>query len=311
MARSLHVTEPLRRKAASEGDECRKWLDDLPALVETIEREWSIAVGATFAGGTAAFVAEAVTADGSPAVLKLVMPAAIDGRDALPHEVRTLELAGGDGCARLLRHDLTRGALLLERLGRRLADLAFPLARQLEIIAGCVEQLWSVAPTDDLPGGDAKGRWLIGTITAMWHELGRPCSARVIEHAVDMAGRRVAAFDRGRAVLVHGDAHAWNTLEADSTGEFKLVDPDGLAADPEYDLAIPMRELCAEDLGDDRVEGGRRWAGLLAELTGRDARAIWEWSVVERVSTGLLLVKEKNPDLGRKFLAIAEQWAGG
>jgi hypothetical protein len=41
-----------------------------------------------------------------------------------------LRLAGGSGCARLLRADVPRGALLLERLGRSLHELALPLGRR-------------------------------------------------------------------------------------------------------------------------------------------------------------------------------------
>jgi streptomycin 6-kinase len=72
-------------------------------------------------------------------------------------------------------------------------------------------------------------RWLSGHITAAWPELGRPCSERAVEHALACAARRAAAHDDKRAVLVHGDVHEWNVLEAPGAG-FKLVDPDGLLA---------------------------------------------------------------------------------
>jgi streptomycin 6-kinase len=51
----------------------------------------------------------------------------------------------------------------------------------------------------------------------------------------------MAAHDDERAVLVHGDVHEWNALQAPGGG-FKLVDPDGLVAEPEYDLGVLMRE---------------------------------------------------------------------
>jgi len=58
------------------------------------------------------------------------------------------------------------------------------------------------------------GRWLSDFITATWLELDRPCSERAVEHALACAARRVAAHDDERAVLVHGDVHQWNVLEA-------------------------------------------------------------------------------------------------
>jgi streptomycin 6-kinase len=59
--------------------------------------------------------------------------------------------------------------------------------------------------------------------------------ARAVDHALACAARRVAAHDDERAVLVHGDVHQWNALQV--PGGFKLVDPDGLLAEAEYDLA--------------------------------------------------------------------------
>src|SRR5439155_11131740 len=94
--------------------------------------------------------------------------------------------------------------------------------------------------------------------------------------------RRIAAHDDERSVLVHGDVHEWNALEAESG--FKLVDPDGLLAEAEYDMGILMREDPLELLVGDPYERAR-W---LAGHTGLDATAVWEWGVVERVSTGLL-----------------------
>ena len=51
-------------------------------------------------GGTEAVVVEAVLADGTPAVLKLVI--ARPGDDAR-NEIIALRFANGEGCARLLR----------------------------------------------------------------------------------------------------------------------------------------------------------------------------------------------------------------
>ena len=69
------------------------------------------------------------------------------------------------------------------------------------------------------------------------------------------------------AVLVHGDVSSWNALEA--TDAFKLVDPDGLLADAEYDLVMIMRE---DALDADLRERAHR----LATLTGLHANAIWD-----------------------------------
>ena len=63
---------------------------------------------------------------------------------------------------------------------------------------------------------------------------------RTIEHALASAERRIDAHDDERSVLVHGDVHQWNALEAD--GGYGSADPDGLLAEAEYDMGVLMRE---------------------------------------------------------------------
>ena len=123
-------------------------------------------------------------------------------------------------------------------------------------------------------------------------------------YALACAARRVAAHDDERAVLVHGDVHQWNALES-GDGRFKLVDPDGLLAEPEYDLGVLMREDPRELLDGDPRERARR----LARRYGLDAEAIWEWGAVERVSTGLLGVRIGLRPLADEMLATADRVA--
>jgi streptomycin 6-kinase len=107
---------------------------------------------------------------------------------------------------------------------------------------------------------------------------------------------------------VHGDVHQWNVLEASADVipgvelGFRLVDPDGLLAEAEYDLGVVMREDPVElRHGDPRDRA--RW---LARRCGLDATAIWEWGVAERVSTGLLCTTIGLQPAGREMLATAD-----
>ena len=285
----------VREKATAVGADA--WVAELPALIRSLEADWEITVGRSFPDSTEAFVAEATCSDGTPTVLKLIVPR--DG-DAAAHEATALGLAGGDGCPRLLRDDVARGALLIERLGRPLSELQLPIERRHAILVAAAARIWRPAPGCGLPTGAAKAEWLTSFITKMWEELDRPCSERAVEHALACARRRRAAHRDESARLVHGDVHQWNALEADDG--FKLVDPDGLLAEPEYDLGIIMRE--------DPLEGDlherARW---LAHVTGLDADAIWEWGVVERVSTGLLGTRIGLQPVAREMLEAADRLA--
>lgn len=295
MTDELAVPAVVANKARLAG--ALDWLAGLPALVAELQSRWALTVGSAYQDATEAFVARADLADGTPAVLKVVVPR---GADNARNEIRALRLAGGSGCARLLDSDESCGALLLERLGRSMSQLHLPAGRRQDILCDLAGRIWRPAPDSDLPTGADKAHWLAEYIPCAWEDLGRPCGRRAVEHALACATRRRAAYDERRALLLHGDVHQWNALEAQDG--FALVDPDGLLAEPEYDLGVIMREDPVELL----AEGPRRRAERLAARTGRSAEAIWEWGVVERVSTGLLCTGVDLQPVGRDMLAAAD-----
>ncbi len=294
----MTLPETVRRKALVA--DASSWLAGLPAVVASLERDWSITVGRGYGDATEAFVTEAVADDGTPAVLKVLVPRA---GDAAANEMTVLRLTDGVGCVRLLRYDEARGAMLLERLGRSLSELELPIGTRHEILCSVAQQVWRPAPHCGLPTGADKGRWLAEFVTTTWEELDRPCSVRAVDHALTCVARRIAAHDDDRAVLVHGDVHEWNTLE--SGAGFKLVDPDGLLAEAEYDLGVVMREDQV-DLLQGHPHDRAHW---LARRAGLDATAIWEWGVVERVSTGLVCATVGLQPVGGQMLAAADRIA--
>jgi streptomycin 6-kinase len=209
-------------------------------------------------------------------------------------------LISGEGCARLFRSDINRGAMLLERLGRTLSEAGLPFDQQLEVMTATVMRVWRPAAGAGFTTGAEKGRWLIDFIKETWEETGRACSERAIAYAIACAERRIEAHDDDRAVLVHGDVHQWNTLQ--SSDGYKLIDPDGLLAEAEYDLGVLMRGDALELIQGEPMER----AHWLARRTNRDATAIWEWGAVERVSSGLLCTKLGLQPEGREMLHAAE-----
>jgi streptomycin 6-kinase len=291
----VDVPRVVRAKAEQAG--AHEWLAGLPELVAGLERDWGITVGPAYGDPTEAYVAQAVLADGTPAVLKLLVPR----RGLAADEITVLRLADGAGCVRLVQSDVERSALLLDRLGPSLYDLGVPVERRLEIMSVLAARLWRPAPDTGLRTGAEKGRWLVEHIETTWRALDRPCSRAAVDHALACAERRIAAHSPERAVLVHGDVHQWNTLQT-RDGGFALVDPDGLLAEPEYDLGVLMREDPVELMAGDPRERAR-W---LAARTGRDPAAIWEWGVVERVSTGLLATSIGLQPVGSQMLAAAD-----
>jgi streptomycin 6-kinase len=291
----VDVPEVVRAKAVRAG--AQAWVAGLSELVAGLERDWGITVGRAYGDATEAYVAEAVLADGTPAVLKLLVPRPGQAVD----EITVLRLAGGSGCVRLLASDADRSALLLDRLGPSLYDLGVPIDRRLEIMSALASRMWRPAPDSGLRSGADKARWLADHIVTTWTDLGRPCSRAAIDHALACVEHRIAAHSPDRAVLVHGDVHQWNTLQT-RDGGFALVDPDGLLAEAEYDLGILMREDPVELMAGDPRDRAR-W---LAARTGCDPTAIWEWGVIERVSTGLLATAIGLQPVGSDMLAAAD-----
>src|ERR1700722_11121044 len=166
---NLRVPDVVASAAAPWG--AGGWLRDLPGLIAELEAEWSVSVGRPFPHSSEAFVAEASLADGTPAVLKLLIPQ--DGA-AGRHEITMLRLAGGRGCVGLLRDDAARGALLLERLGPSLYELGYPLAERLEILVTAAATVWRPAAGSGLPTRRDKAPQLAGLITTPGGGRGRP-----------------------------------------------------------------------------------------------------------------------------------------
>jgi streptomycin 6-kinase len=118
-------------------------------------------------------------------------------------------------------------------------------------------------------------------------------------------------FDLDRCVVVHGDPHPGNALRAATSrpgaeSGFVFVDPDGFLAEPAYDLGVVLRDWCPQLLAGDAKSVARRYCALLAEHSGVDETAIWEWGFLERVSTGLFVLAFGAGDVARPFLETAE-----
>jgi streptomycin 6-kinase len=296
----LDIPEVVRNYAVAEG--YTAWLDDLPTLVQSLADDWSLTIGTTMHGGHAAFVAEATTSDGMRAVLKVGVPG---NRSQLKCEAAVLRLAAGDGCAHLLGSDLSRDAFLLERLGSAMYAVVADTASRHDLLCDLATRLWRPIGSDTgLPTGADRAHSYGELLPRLWELTGRPCLRATIDDAVECAERRHAAHDDRAAVLVHGDIHDGNALVA-ADGSFKLIDPDGLRAEPACDLGTILR--ANPDVEDDL----RARADRLAIRTGVDVTAIWEWGTIYRVIGGLHSRRVGLQPFGDQLLARADQLTKG
>jgi streptomycin 6-kinase len=301
----------VRQRVLHLGRRGEQWLAELPNVIAQLERAWSLTVGRALAGGTGSFVAPARTAEGD-AILKIAIPEV-----GFADELRVLESAQGHGYVLLLTADREREAMLLEALGPPMASLALPPDRQIALLCQMLRQAWQAPRPAGLvvTSDDEKAGQLARMVSRMWEELEHPCSEQVVNEALRYAERRAAAFDLERCVVVHGDPHPWNALQAlaprvGAEAGFVFVDPVGFLADPAYDLGVVLRDWCTQLLATADAEAAtalaRRYCALLSAQTGVEETAIWEWGFLERVSSGLYCLKLGIEELGRPFLQTAE-----
>ena len=292
----LDIPDEVRNKVIADGNAA--WLDELPSVVESLAREWSLTIGASLRGGHAAFVAEVRLPDETTAALKIGVPGTLQ---TLRHEATALRCADGDGGARLLRADPDRGAILLERLGPALSEVVKDPFTRHDVLCDVAARFWRpIGPAVDLPTGAEKAQEYAALLPQLWEQTGRACSRATVEDALSCLERRRRAHSDRDAVLVHGDVHDLNVLTA-SDGSYKLIDPVGLRAERAYDLGTIVR--CDPDVGDDL----RARALRLAARTGVDVAAIWEWGTVHRVISGLYSRSIGFQPFGDLLLAQADR----
>lgn len=307
----FELPDLMSRTAVSRG--AHDWLASLPERVAEVCADWALTPGDALAGGSAALVLRVARADGSGAVLRLAPPG-----DGFAGQVRTLEAAEGHGYVRLYAYDDGRDAALLEPLGPALGAAGLSPEQALDVLAATLREAWRVPhpPGATVPPGEDKASTLHELIEQLYPETGEPCSKAVLGRALDYARRRADAFDLAGSVVCHGDAHPGNALAVLSPrpgagSGYVFVDPDGFLCDPGYDLGVAVRGWEAELLAaaDPRALL-RGWCERLSTATGVDAQVIWEWGFVERVSSGLYMLRHGQPEAGRDYLASAERLLG-
>lgn len=302
------LTEAVAARARAMGAEGVAWIENLDALIGSVAADWNLTVGEAMSGGTHAFVAPAEDADGGKFILKIDVPDMSES-DYM-NEMRTLQIAAGNGYVRLFRVDASRRAALLERLGARLSTLNLPVDAQIEIICDALKRSWSVE-TDGKGLSDGGGSigWFRSFIPEAWEKVGRPCSKAVIDCAMEWLNDRETHLNPSEWALVHGDAHNNNTLQCiDNPNEFKLIDPDGIFYEKEYDLGVLMREW-PEEYASDPVGAAVARAERMCRMTNADVRGTLAWGYLQMVSTSLVLIEIGQRDLAAKMLEIAEVWA--
>lgn len=227
------------------------WLDQLPSLVARLGQRWSLSIHEPFEA-TCAWVAPAVRADGTQAVIKISLP-----HFEAEHEIEGLRFWSGDPTVRLLEADDDLAAMLLERCNPGTSLQCVSERQQDQVIANLLRRLWRIPP----PSSDFRP---LSLMVDRWCEETRADSERWRDVALVEDGLRVfeelAASDDHR-VLLATDLHAGNVLRA-KREPWLVIDPKPFTGDPAYDATQHLLN-CTERVHADPRGTVTRFAELL------------------------------------------------
>jgi streptomycin 6-kinase len=261
--------------------ERKKWLDQLPAMLDELTRRWSLRVLAPFdhANVTCSWVAGAVRSDGTPAVLKLGMPH-MEGA----HEIQGLRFWNGNPTVQLLEADDDLGAMLLEPCQPGDILRSEPEPNQDRVIAALLKRLWRnpalpPGPHSFRPLSEMLNSWSSETLAQAQHW---PDSGLVME---GLRLFQVLAKPASTDKLLATDLHAGNVLRSQRE-PWLVIDPKPFLGDIAFDVVQHLHNCEARlhadpiglvnrlaDLAEVDAERLRLWTFARAAA---DPRAVWD-----------------------------------
>jgi streptomycin 6-kinase len=251
-----------------------EWIGRLPTLIAAIEERWALQIGSPYANQSYHYVAPALRADGSAAVLKLGKP-----NVEFKRQMEALRLYDGHGAVRPLEADSEIGAMLLERLepGSMLSSLCETGCDEqaTSVAAKIMRELWRPAPPDcDFP---AVADWAQGLATLRRYYDGKtgPIPERLVVKAESLFANLLASSTAH--LLLHGDLHHFNILSAQRE-PWLVIDPKGLVGDPGYEIGAFLRNPVLRTR-----ESLSRTIAQLSEELGLDRRRLLDWAFAEGV----------------------------
>lgn len=264
---------------AASGSEGAAWFDALPATVSALADRFGISGLGPLRQGTQSFVVEAETADGAPAVLKLVLPSP----DAAL-ELEVLIRAQGRGYVKVLGAEPALGAVLLERLppGPDFYNVG-PEGDEAatRVVARCIRGKWRDGPEDQAHfpsiatwAEDFDRVWATAESTA-------PLGYTTAEIAAAQNDFVELLSRAGETSVLHGDLHHANVL-LDAVGQPIAIDPKGVTGPLAYEVGAFMRNPGpALTTWPTPVATLLRRADIFAEELEIEPALTMQWSVVQ------------------------------
>ena len=220
--------------ALSNGEAGALWLQSIPELIATYEKQWSLRVLSPYPLSYN-YVAPCICADGSHAVLKIGFP---QDRE-FQTEIEALSVFQGEGIVKLLQADRASGVILLERV---IPGVPLSVMQDDEeatrILASVMKRLWKPLPANHCLITLAEWTKAIPRFLQHYRGTSAPFPIYLVDKAEQLFAELIASS--AEPVLVHGDLHHDNVLSSQRTA-WLAIDPKGVAAEPAYETAAMLR----------------------------------------------------------------------
>lgn len=276
-----------------------EWLRDLPQIIETLEKLWSLNVSAPFSNLSYNFVAPCVSASsGGEAVLKIALPL---NNPEIFNEAAYLQITNGKGAVKLLNSDKTYRAILLERAkpGANLKQVfRADENKSANVAAGVLRKMLKTPPecSDFIQ------------LEEWFNNFFR--KAPQTEFPAAFLSKSHYFFDELNSAakfLIHGDLHHENILSAERE-PFLVIDPKGIIGCIGYEIAVFLNNHLwwlndQLDLREKLNEAVRQFSDAF-EISPLDLR---KWAYAQIVLSAWWTFEE-NHENWKNELAFAEFW---
>jgi streptomycin 6-kinase len=269
--------------------EGHEWICSLPGLVVELAEKWEIVVETAVSDLSYNFVATAKLKDNTPAILKVGVP-----NPELFTEMDALAVFNGQGAVKLFAADKANGAMLMERVlpGTQLSAIADDEITT-RIAATAMKTLWQPEPAAHnfrtipyLASGLQRLRSHFNGSTG-------PLPLDLVSMAERMFVELIETSET--AVLLHGDCHHMNILDAGS-GKWQIIDPKGVIGDPAYEpaqfLFNPIPHFLSQPNPQQRIA---RRATIFAEQLNLSRERILGWAFCKAILSAWWCIEENHP----------------
>ncbi|MET7641745.1 aminoglycoside phosphotransferase family protein [Streptomyces sp. NPDC005438] len=275
-----------------DGAEAHRWLRSLPAVVDELLDAWDLSPERLVVpGGRRSLVVLTRQPGGAPTALKLLPPSPPDEESpdawtarSVEAESAALECWGGLGAVRLVRTDIRRGALLLERARSEVSLRSLPEAKALLEAASVVRRLWVPPP------GDTRFRSVAAQTApsvTRWPLTAPPEALPLVDEALRLREELLASAPEPR--LLHGDFRQAAVLASPSDrAPWLAVGPEPLIGEPAYDIARLVRDRLHDLVASPGAASmTRRRIRTLADSLELDRERVRAWSLYRAVESAL------------------------